>query len=298
MSQIVDDQLLGEILRGGSPPKRRTPVFTTGYWYVRLCQAVLGAAERRGVLSGPFAGLPAATRERAMQALLELPDAVGLLSLRDLGPRIGHLRRRAVSPVWRRCASSPLDRLAEQPDATEVQDRHGAYWCDRAVVLGSDFYEVGRAGVLDALDADIDNYRTAFAYLLSTGKVNDAARGVLALASYWLSVRNLEVLAWFRQLLAHSDLDVDLRLTVLANAASTEAIFGELYAGERYALEAVELAAATGVDPPWQAMQALIQVAFHRDDPDVFRQRWEHAHRLVTANEPRGLQLMIELVRR
>lgn len=94
MTQLVDDQLLGRILRGGSPPKRRATVFTTGYWYVRLCQAVLGAADRAGVLSGPFATLPPAVRARAMQALLELPDSVGLISLRELGPLIGHHRRR------------------------------------------------------------------------------------------------------------------------------------------------------------------------------------------------------------
>jgi len=93
VTQLVDDQLLSGILRGGPAPKRRVPVFTTGYWYVRLCQAVLGAAGRTGVLSGPFAALPAAARERATQALLELPESVGLLSLRDLGPHIGQLRQ-------------------------------------------------------------------------------------------------------------------------------------------------------------------------------------------------------------
>ena len=94
MTQLVDDQLFGESLRGGRPPKRRTPVLTTGCWYVRLCQAVLGAAERKGVLSGPFAALPRVARERPIHALIELPDEVGLLSLRDLGPRIGQLRQR------------------------------------------------------------------------------------------------------------------------------------------------------------------------------------------------------------
>ena len=94
MTQLVDDQLLSNILRGGPPPERRAALFTTGYWYVRLCQAVLGATERTGALSGPFAALPTPERERATQALLELPETVGLVSLRDLGPRIGRLRQR------------------------------------------------------------------------------------------------------------------------------------------------------------------------------------------------------------
>jgi len=94
VTQLVDDQLLGRILRGGPAPSPAHPVFTTGYWYVRLCQAVLGAEVRTGVLSGPFAALLRPTRARAMRALLELPDAIGLLSLRQLAPVIGQLRQR------------------------------------------------------------------------------------------------------------------------------------------------------------------------------------------------------------
>lgn len=92
---VIDDQLLGRVLRG-TPPRSlgRVEVFTTGYWYVRLCQAVLGAAVRPGVLSGPFVDLPDDLRERAIGAVIELPGAVGLVSLRELGPVIGRLRRR------------------------------------------------------------------------------------------------------------------------------------------------------------------------------------------------------------
>jgi len=93
VTQIIDDQLLGSVLRGGSPPKRRTEVFTTGYFYVRLCQAVVSSSAR-GVLSTPFDQLPTATRERALAALLQLPDEIGLVSLRELAPLIGHLRAR------------------------------------------------------------------------------------------------------------------------------------------------------------------------------------------------------------
>lgn len=94
MIQLVDDQLLGSILRGDPPPRPGAHVFTTGYWYVRLCKAVLNASDRTGMLSRPFAALPEVARERALGSLLELPDTIGLLSLRDLGPRIGQLRSR------------------------------------------------------------------------------------------------------------------------------------------------------------------------------------------------------------
>ena len=94
MTQIVDDQLLSELLRGGRPPRPGEPVYTTGFWYVRLCQAVLGASERTGALSQPFVGQPPNLRDQAFRRLLELPDEIGLVSLRTLGPLIAHHRRR------------------------------------------------------------------------------------------------------------------------------------------------------------------------------------------------------------
>lgn len=94
MIQLVDDQHLGTILRGHSPTDPEARIFTTGCWYVRLCQAVLIATARPGKLSGPFLDLPEPARSRAVDALLALPEEIGLVSLRDLGPSIGGLRSR------------------------------------------------------------------------------------------------------------------------------------------------------------------------------------------------------------
>jgi hypothetical protein len=93
---LVDDQLLSRVLRGERPRPVLSPdeVFTTGYWYVRLCQAALAVAERPGALSAPFAALPRDRREQALAAVMELPEEIGLLSLRELGPVIGRLRGR------------------------------------------------------------------------------------------------------------------------------------------------------------------------------------------------------------
>lgn len=92
MIQLVDDQRLGTLLRRDPPPNPDAAIFTTGYWYVRLCQAVLTATAQPGKLSG--LDLPEPARSRAIDALLALPEAIGLVSLRDLGPTIGRLRSR------------------------------------------------------------------------------------------------------------------------------------------------------------------------------------------------------------
>ena len=97
MTLVVDDQLLSMVLRGEGLPGQldsRGPIFTTGYWYVRLCHAALGVIDRLGTLSGPFAALPPDRREGALAAVLELPDEIGLVSLRELAPVIAQLRAR------------------------------------------------------------------------------------------------------------------------------------------------------------------------------------------------------------
>lgn len=59
-------------------------VFTTGLWYLRLCQAVVRGAG--GALSGPVFSLPASQRGRAVRSILELPDAIEMLSWRIVAP--------------------------------------------------------------------------------------------------------------------------------------------------------------------------------------------------------------------
>ena len=53
---------------------------------------MLGTTARPGVLSGPFADLPAGLHDQAVSAVLELPDDIALISLRELAPDIGRLR--------------------------------------------------------------------------------------------------------------------------------------------------------------------------------------------------------------
>jgi hypothetical protein len=94
VTQLVDDQLLGAVLRGSPPPSPDDPLFTTGCFYVRLCQAVLSSDTAVGVLSSPFNALSEELQDRATSALLALPEEIGLVSLRELAPIIGRLRGR------------------------------------------------------------------------------------------------------------------------------------------------------------------------------------------------------------
>ena len=46
---------------GGDPPRPSEPVWTTGYWYVRLCRAVLNSPGPSGVLSASKCSPPRST---------------------------------------------------------------------------------------------------------------------------------------------------------------------------------------------------------------------------------------------
>ncbi len=91
---LVDDYTLGRVLRGDLPHELdpEETIYTTGCWYLRLCQAVLGRHQVVGQLSRPFRDLPDELRDRALGLVVELPVTIGLISLRDLAPCIPRLR--------------------------------------------------------------------------------------------------------------------------------------------------------------------------------------------------------------
>ncbi len=80
---LADDQTVGGLLVGKVPWPEEA-VYTTGLWYLRLCQAVVRGTG--GQLSGPVLSLPAGQRERAIAAILELPDRIGILEWKTIAP--------------------------------------------------------------------------------------------------------------------------------------------------------------------------------------------------------------------
>ena len=83
MTVVVDDQTLSAMLRDEfAPPDGR--VFTTGSWYLRLCQAV--ARGTGGALSRPVLTLPAHRRDAVLRAVLELPERIELLTWKTVAP--------------------------------------------------------------------------------------------------------------------------------------------------------------------------------------------------------------------
>ena len=87
---VIDDQVLLAVLSDTAPDDitaavANGEVFTTGSWYYRLGRAVT-AGTGTGALSGRFQTLDVSVRQRVSASLEDLPDQIGLLSLRVVVP--------------------------------------------------------------------------------------------------------------------------------------------------------------------------------------------------------------------
>jgi hypothetical protein len=95
MDVLIDDRLLLAVLLRREPGglakiRRHGALFTTGLWYHRLCRAV-GGRRVSGQLSGALSAAPPEAATAALASVIELPAAIGLISLRDLAGPMGRM---------------------------------------------------------------------------------------------------------------------------------------------------------------------------------------------------------------
>ena len=84
---IVDDHVLLRILLDDEPADLRPrggAVATTGIWYHRLCRAIADSTVT-GAMSRSLGDVDPEVAASAVRAIIDLPDAIGLISLRTLG---------------------------------------------------------------------------------------------------------------------------------------------------------------------------------------------------------------------
>ncbi len=90
---LLDDHLLLRVLLHDEPPDLRPPgarLATTGLWYHRLCRA-LGDRTVVGSLSRRLGGVDEHVAASVLAAVVDLPESIGLVSLRDLAWPMGAL---------------------------------------------------------------------------------------------------------------------------------------------------------------------------------------------------------------
>lgn len=90
---VLDDHLLLSVLLGDEPSELRPDgarLSTTGLWYHRLCRAVADTTVA-GVMSRALGDVDVRVAAGVTAAIVELPEDIGLLSLRSLGWLMGQL---------------------------------------------------------------------------------------------------------------------------------------------------------------------------------------------------------------
>lgn len=84
---LVDDHLLLRVLLNDEPATLRpsgAEIATTGLWYHRLCRAISGSSVV-GSMSRRLGGVEDAAAAAAIASIIDLPNTVRLVSLRELG---------------------------------------------------------------------------------------------------------------------------------------------------------------------------------------------------------------------
>lgn len=83
---VIDDHLLLRVLLDDEPPSLRprgAELFTTGLWYHRLSRA-LSDETVVGTMSSSLVAVSEELAQAAIASVIELPEPIGLLSLRTL----------------------------------------------------------------------------------------------------------------------------------------------------------------------------------------------------------------------
>ena len=84
---VLDDHLLLQVLLGVEPADLRprgATLSTTGIWYHRLCRALVNPRVT-GSMSRQLGQVDETLASAAVYAVIELPETIGLVSLRSLG---------------------------------------------------------------------------------------------------------------------------------------------------------------------------------------------------------------------
>jgi predicted ATPase/DNA-binding CsgD family transcriptional regulator len=140
-----------------------------------------------------------------------------------------------------------LRKLDEASETKRLRDRHLDLFLTRAEEAAPKLGEAYQQLWLNWLDSEHDNLRTALAWSLESGRIEEGLRIASALVRFW-EIRGLvqEGLGWFERLLAQTDVGIStvVRVNALVFASFLAMFLGNALATMAYGREAVELAEA------------------------------------------------------
>ena len=142
-----------------------------------------------------------------------------------------------------------FEKLEAAGESRRLRDRHLDLFLARAEEAAPRLNDAYQQLWLNWLEGEHDNLRTALAWALESGRIEEGLRIAIALVQFW-DIRGYgqEGLVWFEHLLAQTDdrISLGIRVNALVNASAMAMAHGNAQVSIAYGLEAVEVAETAG----------------------------------------------------
>lgn len=209
----------------------RLGVFASG-WTLETIEVVCGASDEQ--------------QPQVLDKLAELVD-------QSLVQQVEGLEGQPRFTMLETIREYALERLEESGELEALRRRHADAYLTLAEADGPRLIGAQQGGILERLDAEHDNMRTALQWALERRDGSTAGRMGAALASFWYARSYLsEGRAWLEQALALLDEGApvsELRARVLSGAGMLAYIQGDYEPARARLEESVALARASGDQP-------------------------------------------------
>jgi predicted ATPase/DNA-binding SARP family transcriptional activator len=223
------------------------------------------------------------TREAAGDVCLEgVTEASVLVLLKRLKAKslvvvesqMGQLRYRLLEPI-RQYGADVLSERGRDEERILTRRRHRDYFLTLAEAKPANSSFAEQAQLLDRLEADHENLRSALEWSVSQGESENSLRLTAGLALFWFKRGYFsESRKWFCRVLEMTEEPGHslARMNVLDAAARLAVVHGELNLAQSYAGELLTLSQATGDQCCIaSALKSLGIVAHSKGDPDGAR---------------------------
>ena len=171
------------------------------------------------------------------------------------------------------------DKLSGTGEQAELRDRHLAWFLDLAELAEAQLAGSGRRRLMQALEADQENFRRALGHSVETRAVDCGLRLAAALAPFWTSHGNWkEACGYFEELLQLAPDDAPTLSKALVAAGNIFILRGD-YATSEVLLERAQTRARAAGDADLlaQSLSGLGYIAFRKSRHDEAEALWTEA---------------------
>jgi predicted ATPase/DNA-binding CsgD family transcriptional regulator len=266
------------VLTGGGPdrPARQQTLRATIAWsYDLLAEPDRALFRRLAVFAGGFTIEAAEAVGNGGE--IDIVDSLATLVDHSLVRRIDRGDGESRLQLLNTIREFALEQLDQSGEADAVHEAHAAYFLAYAEDASALTRRGEQARGLNLIEREVENIRTALAWLIARQDKERALQLALALLNYWQVRASLdEARLWFDQCVAlPGEIDLPLQMQVSRRLGWLSSLEGQNDRALQLAQEAFETAEALGDrEGSVRALNTLGAVAFYRDDLESAKRYW------------------------